>query len=129
MEGLRKRRCYATTGDRIVISFEINGHVMGETIEIEDRSLAREVRIDVVGTNKIEKVELIRNCEPLLEHRGSSDHEKIAFRDESDIREVSIASEGEMFSFYYVRVVQADGEMAWTSPIWIVLKGGEDGQG
>jgi len=24
------------------------------------------------------------------------------------------------FSFYYVRVVQEDGEMAWSSPIWLI---------
>ncbi|RKY65242.1 MAG: hypothetical protein DRQ08_06160, partial [Candidatus Latescibacterota bacterium] len=71
---------------------------------------------------RIEKIELIRNCEPVLEHKGKSDHERITFRDESNLREVSIASDEEMFSFYYVRLVQADGEMAWTSPIWIVLK-------
>ena len=127
MDGLKKRRCYATAGDRIVIFFEINGHIMGETIETEDDSLVREVEVEVVGTNRIEKIELIRNCEPVSEHKGKSDHESITFRDESNLREVSIASDEEMFSFYYVRLVQADGEMAWTSPIWIVLEmGGED---
>lgn len=122
MDALRKRRCYATTGDKIVIFFEINGHIMGETIETENDLLAREVKVEVVGKNRIEKIELIRNCGPVLAHKGKSDHEKIRFRDESNLREVSIASNGEMFSFYYVRIVQVDGEMAWTSPVWIVLR-------
>ena len=122
MGALRERRCYATTGDKIIIFFEINGHIMGETLETEDEGLVREVEIEVVATNKIKKIELIRNCECIFEHRGKSDHEKIRFRDKSNLREVSIASDEEPFSFYYVRIVQVDGEMAWTSPIWIVLR-------
>ena len=26
-------------------------------------------------------------------------------------------------SYYYVRVVQMDGQIAWSSPIWVTLRG------
>jgi len=29
--------------------------------------------------------------------------------------------EGPRFVFYYLRVLQSDGEMAWVSPVWIDL--------
>ncbi len=29
-------------------------------------------------------------------------------------------------TYYYLRAFQLDGEMAWTSPIWVDIKGGAD---
>ena len=29
-------------------------------------------------------------------------------------------------SYYYVRITQIDGEMAWSSPIWVTYKGAVD---
>jgi hypothetical protein len=40
--------------------------------------------------------------------------------DEEDFEEVSLTGyDGKRFVSYYVRVEQDDGEMAWSSPIWV----------
>ncbi|NIS74992.1 MAG: DUF3604 domain-containing protein, partial [Deltaproteobacteria bacterium] len=34
-DALRARRCYATTGERIIVEFWVDGHFMGEVIPAE----------------------------------------------------------------------------------------------
>jgi hypothetical protein len=59
-EALKARRCYATTGDRIILKFSANGRLMGSTI---DTSLPPTLDIEVIGTGPIEKVEILRGKE------------------------------------------------------------------
>lgn len=56
-EALRARRCYATTGERILLDLTCNGHLMGE--EFEARELPQ-IRCHVIGTAGIESVEVLR---------------------------------------------------------------------
>ena len=36
-----------------------------------------------------------------------------------DLAKACIKASGALFAFYYLRVTQADGHMAWSSPIWV----------
>lgn len=56
-EALSARRCYATTGPRMHIAFELDGHPMGE--EYESRA-APTARIAVNGTTALERIDLLR---------------------------------------------------------------------
>lgn len=63
------------------------------------------------GTDRLEKVELIKNNE-VIETKAIND-EFLEF----DYIDGEIPSDREIF--YYVRVSQVDRNMAWSSPIWI----------
>ncbi len=111
-EALRSRRCYAVSHARIELDFRINGHVMGEDIEIEGKP---EIAVQVRGTDRIEEIAVIRDGALLRVVSPNSDEARLAFVDESFAGA----------SWYTVRVTQADldehGNLsrAWASPIWV----------
>ena len=55
-EALQQRRCYATTGERIRLWFEVNGAAMGSEIHSDG---SPEVAFQVEGTSAIERIELL----------------------------------------------------------------------
>ncbi len=56
-EAFHARRCYATSGARILLWVEVDGHEMGATYETDS---SPEVRIQIEGTAPIERVDLLR---------------------------------------------------------------------
>ncbi len=106
-EALRNRRCYGTTGARIILEFQINGHEMGEIIRGQDE---RRISVKVAGTDKLGKVEIIKNNSLYCAKSSREYRLEFEINDNSD--------SGRDKDFYYVKVIQADGEMAWSSPIW-----------
>lgn len=112
IEAIRARRMYAAT-DNILLDFRVDGRVMGEAFV--SRSTP-ELSVRAVGTAGIRKVEVIKNNEYVHTHRGDGAEEvSFQYRDQS-------FGDGE--SWYYVRVEQVDGEIAWASPVWVTRKGG-----
>ncbi len=110
-DALYARRCYATSGPRIVLDLRVNGHPMGSDIAVTDRAASRVLRGMVVGTAEIEAVEIVsqgRVAWRILGH-GSP---KLSF-------EVEDPAPLSAPVYYYARVLQADGERAWSSPIWV----------
>jgi hypothetical protein len=107
-DNLFARHCYATTGDRIILSFKVNGHLMGSEI-----SAGRKVNIDIeaMGTETIQEVQLIRNMEVIRSFDPGTNDFSITLQDEPDY------STGK--SVYYTRVVQENDEIAVSSPVWV----------
>jgi hypothetical protein len=56
------RRCYGTTGKRIILDFKINGHWMGEEIDTEEYP---EISVRVCGTAPIHQVEVYKGIDPI----------------------------------------------------------------
>ena len=54
------RRCYATSGERIVVRFTVDGHWMGEEIEITG---SPRIEVSVHGTGPLERVEVFRGLD------------------------------------------------------------------
>ena len=104
---LRRRRCYATTGERIIISFQINDLYMGSE-GVWDGS-AR-IRGEVHGTSRISRLELIRNGEVVWSLQPNRMDVTFSWEDHQPPDELA---------YYYLRVEQADGNLAWTSPVWL----------
>lgn len=59
-EALRSRRCYGTTGARILLDVRADGHLMGDVYRA---SSAPEIRVRVAGTSEIEQVTIHRGAE------------------------------------------------------------------
>ncbi len=107
---LRKRRCYATTGARILIDIELNGHLMGEEFSVDNPALPIKISVSVSGTEKLEKVEIIRNNQNIHTEEPGEKSVTLEYVDKKRLNKNT---------YYYMRVTQADGHMAWSSPIWI----------
>jgi len=74
-EALWSRRCYATTGERIILRVEVDGHLMGEGF---DGDAPPEVWVKVFGTAPLHEVEVKRGVETIYRHpfakpRGEED--------------------------------------------------------
>jgi len=109
-EAMYKRRCYATTGVRIILDFRVNGNIMGSEILVKSKKVPQKIEIRVIGTVQIERVEVLKNNKIIYKEEISEKEIIINFIDRTPL---------EKNNFYYVRVTQKDLEMAWSSPIWI----------
>ena len=113
-EALRARRVYATTGERIVLSFEMDGRVMGAEYATSE---APRAAIAVSGTDEVVRVDLIRDqCRAAGWEGGGRRDVSIEWTDPAP-------PAGE--HYYYVRVTQRNGAYAWSSPIWVDYQGPE----
>jgi len=107
IDSLKSRNCYATTGARIYVEFAVNDARMGSEITGGD---PRRITGRVVGTDAIARVDIVRDNADWLTLTPGDDDVTIDATDDSPLG---------AGSFYYLRVTQADGEMAWASPVWI----------
>jgi hypothetical protein len=105
MDGLKKRHTYGAT-DNIVLDVKMNGHLMGDVIQSKERKLD----IHVTGTDKIKEIVVVKdNKEYKIKHNGKKEV-TVSWEDKK-------ITDGE--SYYYVRVLQENGELAWSSPVWV----------
>ena len=101
------RRVFATSGARMVLKFDSNGHSMGSELPL---SAPRVFRVSVDGTADLTSVELLRDGRPVETWNPGGRILEAEFEDEVAHRGAS--------SFYLIRVHQTDGHMGWSSPIW-----------
>ena len=105
-DAIKRRHTYGAT-DNIVLEFRIGKCFMGEECEIEG---GEPFEIAVRGTDDISAVRLIRD--------GGYIYTAEPAGQEAELQVVDLeAPAGE--HWYYVRVEQADEELAWSSPIWV----------
>lgn len=114
-EALHARRCYATSGVPIVLDFRVNGFMMGSEVKT-DTAPELSVSVDAVGA--LRSVEIIRSGQSLTGLQGLPGAPvpecSFEFVDESLIPGESV--------YYYLRVIREDGNMAWSSPIWVTYE-------
>jgi hypothetical protein len=122
---LYDRRCYGTTGARVVADFSVSGHPMGSEVSLSEHpGLAGERRIEVSvhGTAKIKTIEIVRNNADVHTVRPEGTDCEFAWKDTEPLGEVNLPPAkytAVPFTFYYVRVTQEDDQIAWLSPVWI----------
>lgn len=100
LEALRERRCYATSGVKILLDFSVAGTPMGGEVE-GDALLAR---AEVIGVSDIARLELVGPGGVLASVVGDGEYATLEHPAGGP--------------WVYARAVQADGEMAWASPIF-----------
>jgi len=109
LDALRARHCFGTSGAKIFLDVRVNGRLMGEKIPPPDGPV--EVRVSTQCPQEIDRVEVCRNNRFIYSRRCQGRKLDFVFRDEHPITET--------WSYYYVRVIQKDGEIAWSSPVWL----------
>ena len=106
IEGLKARHTFGAT-DNIIINMRAGQHFMGEQwTQDEPPSLD----VEVLGTAPISQIEIIRDFE--FVYTDTPNRPQVAVRwTDSDFTPGT--------HLYYVRVQQADQNIAWGSPVWI----------
>jgi hypothetical protein len=105
-DAIRERRTYGAT-DNILLEFWLGDHFMGEDFSAEAN---QPIRVKVRGTGVVEKLQLIRDGNYIYQSSPGKQVAELNYRDLE-------AGPGE--HWYYVRVEQRNGELAWSSPIWV----------
>jgi len=112
-------RCtYATTGAKIILDFSINGTPMGQQVKIES---APAVRIQAIGTDLIDRVELLKYQSPAKSFEVLQSWRPDSMEFEGDYVDRQHSSP----AIYYMRLrqkyrIRGREVMAWSSPIWTV---------
>lgn len=124
IEALYNRSCYATTGERIIVGLYLAGLPMGsETSTATKQGLIvnRHLSGYVAGTAALKQVEIIRNGKVIKTFECNEYNMNFTFDDLSPLDKAVIDAKDKKpaFAYYYLRVTQADGHMAWSSPIWV----------
>lgn len=124
-EALYNRSCYATTGERIILGLYLAGLPMGsETSSAAKNGLLvnRHLSGYVAGTANLKTIEIIRNGKVIKTFEcGNNYYMNFTYDDMTPLDKVVIDAKDKKppFIYYYLRVTQADGHMAWSSPIWV----------
>jgi hypothetical protein len=129
-EALYNRHCYATTGERIILGLEIAGKGMGSELNAQEKPglhVNRHISGYAAGTDILETVELIRNGKAIMTYTPKSHFIDFTYDDMTPLSDIVLRQKdgSTPFVFYYLRITQADGHMAWSSPIWVDCKGTE----
>lgn len=123
-DALYQRRCYATTGDRIILNYTLAQKKMGGELNTSEKpglETVRHIEGYVAGTSPIETIEIIRNGTVVHHFEPKATHYDFEWDDLDSLESICLKDPktNALFSFYYVRVLLKNGHMAWASPIWI----------
>ncbi len=107
VDGMRKRHTFAAT-DNIIIDFRIGDAFMGDETTM---SGPPKLEIKAVGAGPIRQIDIIRDNRFVYTTRpGKRDAEVVYLDQEAPTKDTS---------YYYVRVIQENKMMAWSSAIWV----------
>ena len=109
LDACRRRRTYGTTAAKVFMDVRVNGRLMGEVLSVPEGQPAK-VSVNVVGAGKIRQVEVVKDNQFVYLATPPGREAQFVFEDTAP-RQVR--------SFYYVRVIQDDGEIGWSSPVWV----------
>jgi hypothetical protein len=122
--GLHNRSCYATTGPRIVLGYFIAGAQMGSELSTKVKpglEFNRHITGFVCATAPIQEIAFIRNGAVFKTFAPKEANFEFTFDDADPLSNFALPSPDDRppFAYYYMRVTQEDGHIAWASPIWI----------
>ncbi|MEX2262860.1 MAG: DUF3604 domain-containing protein [Bryobacteraceae bacterium] len=110
MDAIRKRHAYAAT-DNIVLDFRARSgeqtYIMGDVFTAQQPP---RLSVRAIGTGTIKQIDIVKNRKFVYTVRPGAKEVSFEFTDKE-------IGPGE--SYYYVRVLQEDGQLAWGSPVWV----------
>ena len=113
IDAIKKRHTYAAT-DNLIVETRMGDHFMGDEFDVTGPTPPLQVK--VVGTGPIRQVEVIKNNAYVFTYKPREGETTASFTfNDTKAAETPAA-------YYYVRVEQVDGQMAWASPIWVNRK-------
>lgn len=123
-QALYNRRCYATTGARILVYFNIAMKPMGSELSTKTKpglAYNRHIHGFVAGVDNLSEITIFKNGRVLQTFKGEGNYFKLEMDDPEPIEKdvLKSAIDDQTFVYYYLRAIQLDGHIAWSSPIWI----------
>lgn len=125
-QAMHDRRVVATTGARILLAYQLAGKPMGSELSIRDNpdmAAERTLSVEFHGAGPVERIEIIRNNRVAHSTAGEGRLDvSFTWTDAEPIEQTWLPPakfSAHPFTFYYVRAVQTDGEVAWASPVWV----------
>jgi hypothetical protein len=106
LDAFKKRHSYGAT-DNIVLDVRSGDHLMGDEFRTRD---APGLQVQVQGTSAIDRIDVLKDSEVVQTFRPEGSTYKGNWTDPKPSPGVH---------YYYVRVMQKDGQLAWGSPLWI----------
>jgi hypothetical protein len=111
LDAMRQRHSYGAT-DNIILDYRLQSggkeYLQGDIVKAPAEF---QLSVKVIGTADIRQIDVIKNNKFIHNRQPLTREASFTFVDNQP-------SAGE--SYYYVRVIQADDQMAWSSPIWII---------
>jgi hypothetical protein len=110
LDAIRKRHTYGAT-DNIVLDFRARSgkatYIMGDSFAAD---AAPQLSVHTIGTGAIKQIDVVKN-------------QKFVYTARPGVKEASFDYTDQDFgageNYYYVRVLQEDGQIAWSSPVWV----------
>ncbi|MCC7492543.1 MAG: hypothetical protein IT204_09365 [Fimbriimonadaceae bacterium] len=106
LDSISARRTYGAT-DNVLVDVRSGDHPMGESWT---QATPPQLRIDLQGTSELAEVAIIRDYQFVYTADPPGSTFQLDWQDNQF---------GTGTHLYYVRVQQADGNLAWSSPVWI----------
>jgi hypothetical protein len=110
LDAMRKRHSYGAT-DNIILDYRMQTggkeYLQGDIVNAPGEF---KLSVKVIGTMPIRQIDIVKNNTFVHNRQPLEKEVSFTFVDNQP-------SPGE--SYYYVRVIQVDDQMAWSSPIWI----------
>jgi hypothetical protein len=110
LAALRARRVYATSGPRILLRFALGTARMGESVAAGELAGEPSLFVQAIASGPLDRVELVLKGDEVL---------SLPCNGELDF--AASATLGSLVSgdWIYARVIQLDGGMAWSSPVFV----------
>lgn len=111
MDAMRSRHTYAATSNILMdyrLAVDGKSFVQGDIVT--GSSSAPELTAKITGTGPLKRVVVVRDNEYIYTNDPAGESFELRYRENA-------LGPGE--HYYYVRVEQKDGNVAWSSPIWI----------
>lgn len=106
IDAIRKRHTYGST-DNMIVAMQANGHFMGDEFSTKDKP---SLTLKATGTGKVKEAVLVRNNAYIHTFQVGKGDVEVSYTDMQPDKGLNL---------YYFRLLQDDGELAWSSPVWV----------
>lgn len=108
-EAIRARHTFGTSGPKMNLYFASGDAIMGDKLGLTDRPV--EFAIEASANRPIREAVIFRNNEPAFTQKTNDKAIQLTWTEKTP------ALYGH--NWYYCRIETKDGELAWSSPIWL----------
>jgi hypothetical protein len=109
LDAIKRRHTYGAT-DNIVVDLRCGDHIQGDEFQTQ---AAPALRISVLGAADLAQVDILKDSKVVATRQPQGSRFQGKWTDPQP-------SAG--MHYYYIRVQQKDGEIAWASPLWIEFR-------
>ncbi|MEQ9286147.1 MAG: DUF3604 domain-containing protein [Cyclobacteriaceae bacterium] len=110
-EAMKNRRVFGTTGDQIEMDFRLNGTLQGQSTK---SIKAPQLALNISAVDDIQQVDILRNSKVIETITPTENTRQYS----SEFSDSGFKNAGDVL-YYYVRVIQKNQHIGWSSPIWV----------